>query len=514
MSENSQPHTQPIFDDAPLEETIPNPELIFGLVGPIGVDLNGVITSLTNRLRYVGYRTIVIHLTDHMKTRKIGMSIDETSYFKKYMSLIEYANEFLHVAKSDAAMAGLAVSRIRAERAKFTDSETTPAFGTAFIVRQFKRSEEIELMRTTYGRKFIQISVYSSPSERQEAIVEKIKHFDTSPKDDFETEKMAIELIKQDYNQRDVPNGQRISDVFHLGDVFVLGNNESTSRPTIERFIDAIFGSNRISPRRDEYGLYIATSAALRSADLSRQVGSAVFTRKGEILAMGCNEVPKADGGTYWSDEEPDIWRDIDIGRDPNQERRDQLLYDLLERMSQEFFLSDALTSRGNIESQVSAVLASELIRDSHFMDIIEFSRVIHAEMSAICDAARLGRSLAGCVMFVTTFPCHICAKHIVACGIKRVVFLEPYPKSYAKQLHGDLITYEKSEVTKVLFEPFIGISPRRYRDLFEKTKRKEKSGKAKEWYEETPKPMVLDRSASYIKAEDAAIFVSLKNVV
>jgi deoxycytidylate deaminase len=514
MSEDSQGRAQAAGDDIPLEETISNPELIFGMAGPIGVDLNGVVNALVNRLRYVRYNAIVIHITDYMETSKIDLVIDKSSYFKKYSTLIEYANKFRQVTKSDAAMAGLAVNRIRIERAKISGSENDPALGTAFIIRQFKRPEEIELMRATYGRKFIQISAYSSPSERQDAIIEKIRHFDNSPKDEFDCEKMAIELIKQDYNQRDVPNGQRISDVFHLGDVFAHGSNESASRPTIERFIDAMFGSNRISPKRDEYGLYIATSAALRSADLSRQVGSAVFTMDGEVLTMGCNEVPKANGGTYWSDEAPNIWRDIDIGRDPNQERRDQVLYDLLDRMGQEAFISETLIGAGSVESQVSAVLRSELIRDSQFMDLLEFGRVIHAEMSAICDAARLGRALAGCVMFVTTFPCHICAKHIVACGIKRVVFLEPYPKSYAKQLHGDSITYEKSEVTKVLFEPFIGISPRRYRDIFEKKKRKEKSGKAKEWYEDTPKPMIQDRGASYIKAEDAAIFVALKDIV
>ena len=49
---------------------------------------------------------------------------------------------------------------------------------------------------------------------------------------------------------------------------------------------------------------------------------------------MGCNEVPKAGGGTYWSDEAPEIFRDIDVGRDPNQERRDQLLYDFINRMN------------------------------------------------------------------------------------------------------------------------------------------------------------------------------------
>jgi deoxycytidylate deaminase len=182
--------------------------------------------------------------------------------------------------------------------------------------------------------------------------------------------------------------------------------------------------------------------------------------------------------------------------------------------MDKENFLSLRLLVEGDTEAHVAAVLASDILKDSQFMDILEFGRIIHAEMSAICDAARLGRSLAGAVMFVTTFPCHICAKHIVASGIKRVVFLEPYPKSYAKQLHNDSITFERIEEGKVLFEPFIGISPRRYRGMFEKKRRKDSSGKARDWYTGTPKPMIPDLSSSYIKAEDAAMYIALRRVV
>jgi hypothetical protein len=279
------------------EEAISQPELIFGLVGPIGVELGGVVNALIARLRNVNYKSVEIHLTDHMITDKISRIIDNTTYYHRYMSLIDYANQFRTMAQSAAAMAGLAISRIRSERAIITGSEVIPAFGTAYIICQFKRPEEIELMRTTYGRKFVQVSVYASPSERQVVLVDKIKHFNISPKDDFDCEKMAIELIKQDYNQKDVLDGQRLSEVFHLADVFVNGLNITSSVPTVERFIDALFGSNHVSPKRDEYGLYAATSAALRSSDLSRQVGAAVFTRHGEVITMGCNEVPKANWG-------------------------------------------------------------------------------------------------------------------------------------------------------------------------------------------------------------------------
>ena len=46
--------------------------------------------------------------------------------------------------------------------------------------------------------------------------------------------------------------------------------------------------------------------------------------------------------------------------------------------------------------------------------------------------------------MFVTTFPCHYCARHIVSAGIDEVQYIEPYPKSQAIGLHRDSIEPEK----------------------------------------------------------------------
>ena len=107
-------------------------------------------------------------------------------------------------------------------------------------------------------------------------------------------------------------------------------------------------------------------------------------------------------------------------------------------------------------------------------MDIMEFNRDVHAEMSAIGDAARTGVAVRDATLYCTAFPCHICAKHIVGAGIRRVVYLEPYPKCYAEELHSDSIQIDGDGSSgKVGFQRFIGISPYRYRDLFEKGKRK-----------------------------------------
>ena len=107
-----------------------------------------------------------------------------------------------------------------------------------------------------------------------------------------------------------------------------------------------------------------------------------------------------------------------------------------------------------------------------------------------------------------------MCAKHIVSSGIRKVVFLEPYPKSHAKDLHGDAITFSPTDShEKVFFQPFIGISPRRYRDIFEKKKRKDSEGNALEWSNNKPVPSIEDRSSSYIANEEPAISLVVKKI-
>jgi deoxycytidylate deaminase len=95
-------------------------------------------------------------------------------------------------------------------------------------------------------------------------------------------------------------------------------------------------------------------------------------------------------------------------------------------------------------------LLQNPSIRDSQLMDALEYGRAVHAEMSALCDAARCGCSVKGAILYCTTFPCHMCAKHIVAAGIAKVVFLEPYPKSLAFDLHADSIQVKRRSMTSI----------------------------------------------------------------
>jgi len=144
-------------------------------------------------------------------------------------------------------------------------------------------------------------------------------------------------------------------------------------------------------------------------------------------------------------------------------------------------------------------------------MDIGEFSRPVHAEMAALIDAARRGVAVDGHSMYVTTFPCHNCAKHIIAAGLRRVVYLEPYPKSRARSLHGEEIDLDskdgKEEESKVAFSAYKGVAPRQYPQLFSMTERGAKKGKSlKQWYAErlslSPRYVLRNASLVYTAAE------------
>lgn len=62
-----------------------------------------------------------------------------------------------------------------------------------------------------------------------------------------------------------------------------------------------------------------------------------------------------------------------------------------------------------------------QIMKDNH--DVSK----IHAEMNSICDAASRGVSIQDSTIYVTHYPCLICAKLIGAAGIKKVIYKDDY---------------------------------------------------------------------------------------
>lgn len=479
---------------------ISNPELFFGLVAPIGVDLQGCIKVFKTELEGHGYRVIEIKVTGLFKLISKFIppqgELKQRPLYDRYVTHISYGNQIRqHFGRSDI-LAAFSIARLLHKRAQLnTDKPTEKYTNNAYIIHQFKRREEIDLFRSIYGNQFFQVSVYSRRGARVDWLARSFasseNHVSADP---FRVK--AEEIIRTDEDEKENEFGQRVTKIFHDGDFIVnMDAHDSTISHQISRFCNLLFGANNISPSKLEYGMFIAKAAAMRTLDLSRQVGAAIFSGAGEVISLGSNEVPKACGGTYWADDPFDD-REWKHGYDSNYQRKKEILSEIAHIIDNSFDIESALRNKRLLDSQ--------------FMDALEYGRIVHAEMSAISDAARLGRSLKDAILFCTTFPCHMCAKHIVSSGIKRVIFLEPYPKSLAADLHSDSISIEGSDRGKydaypmVEFSHFFGVSPRRYREMFERTSRKDKDGKFQLWIEGVERPYLNIKYPFYAELERA----------
>ena len=132
-------------------------------------------------------------------------------------------------------------------------------------------------------------------------------------------------------------------------------------------------------PSWDAYFMRIAQDVSMRSTCLRRHVG-AILVRDKRILATGYNGVPQ---GLVHCEERGCMRQAANV---PSGERH-------------------------------------------------ELCRGLHAEMNAMLQAAVHGVSITGATLYSTSYPCSLCVKMLINCGIERVVPAGDYPDDLAKEL-------------------------------------------------------------------------------
>jgi deoxycytidylate deaminase len=450
-------------------------EIVIGLVCPVGIDHKAVLDTLSLTLEQFHYRPNAIRVSElfpklYEKLHQLWalpVTQSEQAAYK-----IQAGNNIREWTGRNDALAIAAANEIANGR---TGRHSLPR--TAHIIVSLKRPEEVSTLREIYGAGFFVIALSASRQQREEYFEER------------GMKGAADELIDKDAAESG-RYGQQTRETFHLADVFVSMHDYRTQ---LNRFLDLIFGRPTLTPTPEEHAMFTAYAASLRSGDLSRQVGAAIVNEHGDILGVGCNEVPRPGGGLYGPD--LDSHRDIEEGHDSNERAKEEMIQSVLEALGRSDLTKD--------EARV-------LLKPTGLTDITEFGRAVHAEMEALLACARTARSPRGATLYSTTFPCHNCCRHIIAAGIARVVYIEPYPKSRAPNLHGDAISIDELEPPKVPFQPFLGVGPRRYFDLFslklstgQPLTRKE-DGKLKPWSRDRAELRLTMRTDSYLDREQS----------
>lgn len=449
-----------LFVEKPTKEILSSThteELVIALCGPIGSPLHEVADKLHEMLEQpFGYvKCNVIRLSKFIGEFAARTSREvANSGAKRRHDLITLGNE-MRGEFGHSVLAELAVNQIRVDRQQHGRDDASGQFlprRECHIIDSIKNQEELELLRTVYRESLYVVGVFAP-----------VEHRTKSMESQGLSGPEIAELMDRDSGE-ELAGGQTVAETFPHCDFFLRmdSNTETQLRSRVERFLHLILGTKVITPTRAEAAMYAAASAAGNSACLSRQVGAAVTDAEGEVLAVGWNDVPKAFGDLYVTDLNSDANGDQDKrcwnhgGKCYNDEEKRLLAEHIIAALDQ------------FIPAEKRAQAADSVIRNKKLRGLIEFSRSIHAEMHALLTALRqTGPKVRGGRLYVTTYPCHSCARHIVAAGITVVYYIEPYKKSLATKLHGDSVTEQDQDMDRVRFLPYDGVAPSRYLALF-----------------------------------------------
>lgn len=481
-------------------------ELIFALVGPLGSGCTTTAKELHELLKndYLYQIPKIMTISDFIREglrKKDEVPPSRENGLDDYISAMQDAGNRLRKEFGATYLVEKAIESIHTERKKlggFKEGHIVPK-RIAYIIDSVKNLDEVDLLRSVYGESLILLGVFAPDSIRNKRL--KVKE---AKKPSF------LEILKRDQGE-EASFGQKTRKVFILSDYFLYNESDLYRlREKLSRFVELIFDVGIHTPTRDESAMYKASSVAANSACMSRQVGAAILSSKGEYLGVGWNDVPKFGGGLYTEDDrysssEDNRCFDWADGECHNEMRRMEIMTDVVQKIA----------AAGLIKSGKGQEDVREAISGTRIKDLIEFSRSIHAEMEAIMSVAREGRhSLVGSILYTNTYPCHNCARHIVAAGIKKVVYIEPYIKSLATKLHSDAITEIPHDIdddgnkiespknqTQVFFQQFDGVAPQSYLKLFRPSAERKEGGKRRTDDLTTAVPILsipLDSPASY----------------
>ena len=451
-------------------------ELVFALVGPLG---SGVSTTaslihekLTGPYKYLCPPILkpsdVIRDMAGLLGEIAPDNINSANYVNKMQDLgnslrDKFGNNYL-IEKTIEKM-----YLFRKDQGGYEGGVELPG-RRAYVIDSIKHMEELELLRFIYGESLCVIGVFAPDQLRDE----RLKDLGYP-----EVERARV----MDRDQEEVMTfGQDTRNVFVEADFFICNDRREVDVGlTIDRYLELIFDISVRTPTRRESTMYEAEAAAAKSACMSRQVGASIVSASGELIAVGWNDVPKFGGGLYSEDDrnsiggQPPVVIDSDNrchnwggGICHNDQNKKRIIGQVVDTVSK--IEGASKEKRDAIEAAVSRTDVKALI---------EFSRSIHAEMEAILSVAREGKhSLVGATLFTNTYPCHNCARHIVAAGITEVVYIKPYKKSLALQLHNDAITEVPGDEGKVLFRQYDGVAPSVYFKIFQTPKERKNGGK------------------------------------
>jgi len=304
--------------------------------------------------------------------------------------------------------------------ARKTCDELEKKNGNRFVIDSIRNPGEVKYLREKF-LKFFLFGIYADEEVRWERVKEDYHRVNRDRREFDEDD-------KRDAGES-FDHGQRVRACYLMSDIIISNNDNirNNNKPEqlmdqrINDYISMIEKKKEFSPSEKETIMAMAYANSYRSSCLKRKVGAIIIDGEGNVFSSGYNEVPKDD------DTCAQKW---------GQCYRSYLREKILKKLENIF-------NDRQKRDEMNIILKEEF-------KILDHCRALHAEENAILNVARFGSSAAlkDATLYTTTYPCNMCANKIVKVGIKKIVYLEPYPQKEAIEIISG----------KVMQEPFEGV--------------------------------------------------------
>lgn len=227
---------------------------------------------------------------------------------------------------------------------------------------------------------------------------------------------------------KDIYISQNIQKCIEIADIHInnpdrqkFNNNELSSQ--LYWYIALILHPGLVTPTSIERCMQLAYSAKLNSGCISRQVGAVITDTNFSVKGIGWNSTPQG--------QTPCILRNAEAllkgGEEP--------IYSIYERVNEDFHKVLESTYRKVVDSPVLLKGRNLSYCFKDLQNEVEgeknqvHTRSLHAEENAFLQLAKYGgEPIEGGILFSTASPCELCSKKAYQLGIKKVVYIDPYP--------------------------------------------------------------------------------------
>lgn len=320
-----------------------------------------------------------------------------------------------------------------------------------YCISKLSNSLEIRYLKERYNA-FYPIAIHTE-NELQKIIEEDINQFvPTNDEKKERIKKYSFNLCTTEIKIDDYKNGEctspDIEQCVSQAEIHIrikpfnqTNNSKSEFYSTAEqwmKFASLIFHPGLITPSSDERCMEVAYTARLNSSCVSRQVGAVITNAAHSIRSIGWNEVPYG--------QIPCGLRSLSDIVNKDFKNYKQYMYSDFERgdSNKTDIYKDGKTFQKKVNEDYEGII-NEMNKRSHsqcsvfcFRDLHNrytsgnnqvYGRSLHAEENALMQISKFGgEGLMNGLIYVTASPCELCSRKLYQVGVRKIVYIDPYP--------------------------------------------------------------------------------------